>query len=124
MMITKTRPLMFALAGMAALGLAGCASDSGSMEKKSTDYVVTGLGDDRQEALDEAKERALEQCEAQDRNEFVIQEQQVLGPNTSAEKRESAEAMVEGGTVNEDTNLEALNADGEGYKAVWTISCR
>ena len=105
-------------------GLAGCASDSASTEKESTDYIVTGLGDDRQEALEEAKERALEQCEAQDRDEFIIEEQQVLGPNTSPEKRERAEAMVEGGTVNEDTNLAALNDDSEGFKAIWSISCR
>ncbi len=120
----KTRPMMVALGAVAALGLAGCASDSASMEKESTDYIVTGLGDDRQEALEEAKERALEQCEAQDRDEFIIQEQQVLGPNTSPEKRERAEAMVEGGTVNEDTNLAALNDDSEGFKAIWSISCR
>ncbi|WP_442489337.1 hypothetical protein [Halomonas litopenaei] len=123
-MMIKTRPMMLALGAVAALGLAGCASDSASMEKESTDYIVTGLGDDRQEALEEAKERALEQCEAQDRDEFIIQEQQVLGPNTSPEKRERAEAMVEGGTVNEDTNLAALNDDSEGFKAIWSISCR
>tara|TARA_Y100001001_G_scaffold154439_1_gene169173 strand:- start:53 stop:424 length:372 start_codon:yes stop_codon:yes gene_type:complete len=123
-MMIKTRPMMVALGAVAALGLAGCASDSASMEKESTDYIVTGLGDDRQEALEEAKERALEQCEAQDRDEFIIQEQQVLGPNTSPEKRERAEAMVEGGTVNEDTNLAALNDDSEGFKAIWSISCR
>jgi len=120
----KNRPMMLALGAVAALGLAGCASDSASMEKESTDYIVTGLGDDRQEALEEAKERALEQCEAQDRDEFIIEEQQVLGPNTSPEKRERAEAMVEGGTVNEDTNLAALNDDSEGFKAIWSISCR
>jgi outer membrane murein-binding lipoprotein Lpp len=123
-MMIKTRPMMLALGALAALGLAGCASDSASMEKESTDYIVTGLGDDRQEALEEAKERALEQCEAQDRDEFIIEEQQVLGPNTSPEKRERAEAMVEGGTVNEDTNLAALNDDSEGFKAIWSISCR
>ena len=123
-MMIKTRPMMLALGAGAALGLAGCASDSASMEKESTDYIVTGLGDDRQEALEEAKERALEQCEAQDRDEFIIEEQQVLGPNTSPEKRERAEAMVEGGTVNEDTNLAALNDDSEGFKAIWSISCR
>ena len=123
-MMIKTRPMMVALGAVAALGLAGCASDSASMEKESTDYIVTGLGDDRQEALEEAKERALEQCEAQDRDEFIIEEQQVLGPNTSPEKRERAEAMVEGGTVNEDTNLAALNDDSEGFKAIWSISCR
>ncbi|KJZ05550.1 MULTISPECIES: hypothetical protein [Halomonas] len=123
-MMIKTRPMMLALGAVAALGLAGCASDSASMEKESTDYIVTGLGDDRQEALEEAKERALEQCEAQDRDEFIIEEQQVLGPNTSPEKRERAEAMVEGGTVNEDTNLAALNDDSEGFKAIWSISCR
>ncbi|MBY6108908.1 hypothetical protein NFH98_06030 [Halomonas sp. H33-56] len=123
-MMIKTRPMMLALGAIAALGLAGCASDSASMEKESTDYIVTGLGDDRQEALEEAKERALEQCEAQDRDEFIIEEQQVLGPNTSPEKRERAEAMVEGGTVNEDTNLAALNDDSEGFKAIWSISCR
>tara|TARA_B100000678_G_scaffold244524_2_gene216526 strand:- start:609 stop:980 length:372 start_codon:yes stop_codon:yes gene_type:complete len=123
-MMIKNRPMMLALGAVAALGLAGCASDSASMEKESTDYIVTGLGDDRQEALEEAKERALEQCEAQDRDEFIIEEQQVLGPNTSPEKRERAEAMVEGGTVNEDTNLAALNDDSEGFKAIWSISCR
>ena len=123
-MMIKTSPMMLALGAVAALGLAGCASDSASMEKESTDYIVTGLGDDRQEALEEAKERALEQCEAQDRDEFIIEEQQVLVPNTSPEKRERAEAMVEGGTVNEDTNLAALNDDSEGFKAIWSISCR
>lgn len=123
-MLTKTRALLATASAVAVLGLAGCASDSASMELKSTDYVVTGLGDDRQEALEEAKERALEVCEARDRDEFVIEQQQVLGPDASAEKRERAEAMVQGGTVNEDTNLAALNDDGEGYKAIWSISCR
>ena len=123
-MMIKTRPMMLALGAVAALGLAGCASDSASMEKESTDYIVTGLGDDRQEALEEAKERALEVCEARDRDEFIIQDQQVLGPDASDEKRDKAEAMVEGGTVNEDTNLAALNDDGEDYKAIWSISCR
>ncbi|WP_136247722.1 hypothetical protein [Halomonas borealis] len=123
-MLTKNRSMLLVVGAIATLGLTGCASDSASMEQHSTDYVVTGLGDDRQEALDEAKERALEQCEARERDEFVIQQQQVLGPDTSAEKREQATAMVEGGTVNEDTNLAALNEDGEGYKAVWSISCR
>ncbi|QFT84574.1 hypothetical protein FIU88_06215 [Halomonas sp. THAF12] len=122
--LTKTRPLMIAAGAIAMMGIAGCASDSASMEMKSTDYVVTGLGDDRQEALEEAKERALEVCEARDRDEFIIQDQQVLGPDASDEKRDKAEAMVEGGTVNEDTNLAALNDDGEDYKAIWSISCR
>lgn len=122
--MTKTRSMMLVLGAASLVGLAGCASDSASMEKQSTDYIVTGLGDDRQEALEEAKERALEQCEAQDRDEFIIEEQQVLGPNTSAEKRERAEAMVEGGTVSEDTNLAALNDDSAEFKAIWSISCR
>ncbi|MFG6136634.1 hypothetical protein [Halomonas sp. B23F22_10] len=122
--LTKTRPLMIAASAIAVMGITGCASDSASMEMKSTDYVVTGLGDDRQEALEEAKERALEVCEARDRDEFIIQDQQVLGPDASDEKRDKAEAMVEGGTVNEDTNLAALNDDGEHYKAIWSISCR
>ena len=122
--LTKTRPLMIAAGAIAVMGIAGCASDSASMGMKSTDYVVTGLGDDRQEALEEAKERALEVCEARDRDEFIIQDQQVLGPDASDEKRDKAEAMVEGGTVNEDTNLAALNDDGEDYKAIWSISCR
>ncbi|MCK2183658.1 hypothetical protein [Halomonas getboli] len=122
--LTKTRTLMIAAGAIAVLGITGCASDSASMEMKSTDYVVTGLGDDRQEALEAAKERALEVCEARDRDEFIIQEQQVLGPDASAKKRHEAEAMVEGGTVNEDTNLAALNDDGEDYKAIWSVSCR
>ena len=46
-MMIKTRPMMLALGAVAALGLAGCASDSASMEKESTDYIVTGLGDVR-----------------------------------------------------------------------------
>ncbi|MFG6175756.1 hypothetical protein ACGTN6_00770 [Halomonas sp. THAF12] len=123
-LLTKTRTLLIAAGAIAVLGLTGCASDSASMEMKSTDYVVTGLGDDRQEALEEAKERALDVCENRDRDEFIIQDQQVLGPDASAQKRQEAESMVEGGTVNEDTNLAALNDDGEDYKAIWSISCR
>ncbi|SDL49775.1 hypothetical protein SAMN05661010_01803 [Modicisalibacter muralis] len=118
------QPLMLALGGAALITLAGCASDSSSMETRSSDYVVTGLGDERQEAIGEAKERALEQCEAQDRDEFVIVEQQVLDPDASAAKRAKAGEMLEGATVNDETNLDAASADGDGYKAVWTIRCR
>ncbi|ALM51891.1 hypothetical protein [Halomonas huangheensis] len=118
------RTLLFTLGATAGLALAGCSSNSASLEMSATDYVVTGLGDSRQEALDMAKERALEQCEAQSRDQFVIQDQQVLDPNSSEEKRASAEAMVQGGTVTADTDLNVLNDDGDSYKAIWTISCR
>ncbi|GEN24439.1 hypothetical protein [Halomonas cupida] len=118
------RTLILALGATAGLALVGCASNSASMEMSATDYVVTGLGGDRQEALAEAKERALEQCEAQNRDEFVIKEQQILEPGASDGKRASAETMVQGGTVNADTDLAVLNDDGDNYKAIWTVSCR
>ncbi|WP_251976583.1 hypothetical protein [Salinicola avicenniae] len=126
MMHKATRnPVWIALAGALALStLAGCASDSSSMEKDSTDYVVTGLGDDQDEALENAKERALEQCEAEDREEFVIVEQQMLGPNDDPQKVADANDQLEGATVDEDTELQAATQEGDGYKATWTIRCR
>lgn len=123
--IMTRNPACIALAGLLALGaLAGCASDSSSLEKDSTDYVVTGLGDDQDEAMANAKERALEQCESQDRDEFVIVEQQTMGPNDGSQKAGDANDQLEGATVNEDTELQAATQEGEGYKTTWTIRCR
>ncbi|CAO1665392.1 hypothetical protein R5R73_11845 [Salinicola sp. LHM] len=126
MMQTATRtPVWMALAGLLTLGaLAGCASDSSSIEKDTTDYVVTGLGDDQDEALANAKERALEQCESQDRDEFVIVEQDMMGPKDGASKAANANDQLEGATVDEDTELQAATQEGDGYKATWTIRCR
>ncbi|OLO05408.1 MULTISPECIES: hypothetical protein [Salinicola] len=126
MMQTTTRtPAWMALAGVLTLGvLSGCASDSSSIEKDSSDYVVTGLGDDQDEAMSNAKERSLEQCESQDRDAFVIVEQQMMGPNDSANKAASANDQLEGATVDEDTELQAATQEGDGYKATWTIRCR
>ncbi|GHB27156.1 hypothetical protein [Salinicola rhizosphaerae] len=118
-------PAAILTAGLLALGtLAGCASDSSSMEKDTSDYVVTGLGDDQDEALENAKAQALEQCEAQDRESFVIVEQQMMGPDDSAQKQASANDQLEGATVTEDTELKAATQEGDGYKATWTIRCR
>ncbi|MGM8849432.1 hypothetical protein ACUN9V_03725 [Salinicola sp. V024] len=118
-------PAWMALAGMLTLGaLAGCASDSSSIEKDSTDYVVTGLGEDQDEALGNAKERALEQCESEDRDEFVIVEQQMMGPDDDSGKAANASHQLEGATVDEDTELQAATQEGDGYKATWTIRCR
>ncbi|WP_110647312.1 hypothetical protein [Salinicola peritrichatus] len=126
--MTHKRPqtaLWMALAGVITLGtLAGCASDSSSVEKDSTDYVVTGLGDDQDEALENAKQRALEQCESEDREEFVIVEQQMMGPDDNMQKSSDASSQLEGATVNEDTELQAATQEGDGYKATWTIRCR
>ncbi|GAB2784147.1 hypothetical protein GCM10027040_07770 [Halomonas shantousis] len=116
------RPLVFGLAAIASLTLAGCASDSSSMEKRPTDYVVTGLGDDRDEALAAAKERALEQCEEQDQDTFEITEQHLYRPDSS--NAQDAEQQLEGATIDEDTELSTLSQEGEAYKAVWTIQCR
>lgn len=123
--MTVRNPAWMALASLLTLGaIAGCASDSSSIEKDSTDYVVTGLGDDQDEAMSNAKERALEQCEAQDRDEFVIVEQQMMGPNDDVSKASNANAQLEGATVNEDTELQTATQEGDGYKATWTIRCR
>lgn len=123
--IAHSKSAWMVLAGALTLGmLAGCASDSSSIEKDTTDYVVTGLGDDQDEALANAKERALEQCEAQDRDEFVIVEQQTMGPGDSSQKAGNANDQLEGATVNEDTELQAATQEGEGYKTTWTIRCR
>ncbi|WFF42588.1 hypothetical protein EVC62_14375 [Salinicola endophyticus] len=122
---TLDKRLLIALAASLSLtALAGCASDSSSLEKDSSQYVVTGLGDDQDEALENAKERALEQCESEDREEFVIVKQQILGPNDDARKAAEANAQMEGATVNEDTELQAATQEGDGYKATWTIRCR
>lgn len=125
MSIATKKPTWIVLAGVLTLGsLAGCASDSSSIEKDSTDYVVTGLGDDQDEAMANAKERALEQCESQDRDEFVIVEQQTMGPDDGSQKTGNANDQLEGATVNEDTELQAATQEGEGYKTTWTIRCR
>ncbi|WIX31296.1 hypothetical protein QO259_10660 [Salinicola sp. JS01] len=122
---TLDKRLLIALAaGLSLTALAGCASDSSSLEKDSSQYVVTGLGDDQDEALENAKERALEQCESEDREEFVIVKQQILGPNDGAGKAAEVNAQMEGATVNEDTELQAATQEGDGYKATWTIRCR
>ncbi|WP_110687810.1 hypothetical protein [Salinicola aestuarinus] len=121
----RRRPLWLALTGALALtALAGCASDSSSMEKDASDYVITGLGDDRDGAIENAKERSLEQCEEQDREEFVIVEQRMMGPNDDGLKRAGVNEQLEGATVNEDTELQAATQEGDGYKATWTIRCR
>jgi len=123
-MATRT-PAWMALTGLLTLGaLAGCASDSSSIEKDSTDYIVTGLGDDQDEAMSNAKERSLEQCQAQDRDEFIIVEQQMTGPNDGSRKAVNANDQLEGATVDEDTELQAATQEGDGYKATWTIRCR
>lgn len=123
--MTTTAPTWLIIAGIFAIGsLAGCASDSSSMEKDTTDYVVTGLGDDQDEAMGNAKEQALQQCEAQDRDEFVIVKQQMMGPNDDTQKIADANNQLEGATVNEDTELKAATQEGDGYKATWTIRCR
>lgn len=126
--MTHKRPrssLWVVLAGMMTLGtLAGCASDSSSMKKESTDYVVTGLGDDQDEALEAVKARALEQCESEDRERFVILDQQMMGPDDAVQKSTNASSQLEGATVNEDSELQAATQEGDGYKATWTIHCR
>lgn len=125
MKTTATTPIWMALTGLITLGaLAGCASDSSSVEKEATRYVVTGLGDDKDEAMSNAKERALEQCEAQDYDEFVIIEQQAMGPGEESGKAASADRQLEGATVDEDTELQAATQEGDGYKVTWTIRCR
>ncbi|WP_110709996.1 hypothetical protein [Salinicola sp. CR57] len=119
-----TTPTWMALVGLLALGtLAGCASDSSSIEKEATRYVVTGLGDDQDEAMSNAKERALEQCEAQDYDKFVIVKQQTMGPGEESSKAASTDQQLEGATVDEDTELQAATQEGDGYKVTWTIRC-
>lgn len=121
----RPRALWLALAGALALTtLAGCASDSSSMEKDASDYVITGLGDDQEEAVENAKERALEQCEEQDRDAFVIVDQRMLDPNDESQKAAGVGEQLEGATVDEDTELQAATQEGDGYKATWTIRCR
>lgn len=104
--------------------LAGCASDSASMEKDSSDYVITGIGDDQNEAMENARQRALEQCEEEDRDEFVIVDQETLGPGEISRKSADADDQLRGATVNEDTELEAAANSEDSYKAIWTIRCR
>ncbi|WP_157956742.1 hypothetical protein [Salinicola halimionae] len=112
------------LIGLLALGtLAGCASDSSSVEKDATDFVVTGLGSDQDEAMANAEDRSLERCETRDRGQFIIVEQRMMGPNDEAGKAASANEQPEGASVDEDSELQAATQEGDGYKATWTIRC-
>jgi hypothetical protein len=115
--------LAVALGGVTLLSLGGCASDSSSLQEKATTYLVTGIGDSRDEALENTKERALEQCEAMDRETFTILEQHTLSPDASAAQRDKVQNQLAGTTVDEDTDLGAITVDDDQYKTVWTIRC-
>lgn len=118
--LTSRGVLALTLSGFAMLGLGGCASDSSALEKEGTTYLVTGLGDDRGEALDNAKEQALEKCEALDRESFTVVEQRILSPGEQASQDE---ASLSGVTVTEETDFDGLTADEDEYTAAWTIRC-
>jgi hypothetical protein len=113
------------LAGLLTLAaLAGCASDSQPIDRTAGNDTVTGLGDDRDEALDDARAHALRQCQALQRDEFDILAQQMMGPSDGLPSTTEASAPRRGATVDEDTELQAATQEGDGYKATWTIRCR
>ncbi|WP_048305667.1 hypothetical protein [Halomonas sp. PR-M31] len=113
--------MMLALSGVALIGLNGCASDSSAVQKEGTSYLVTGLGDDQDEALDNAKEKALDQCDEVDRDKFTILEQKMLSPGQQPPN--DGQDALSGTTVTEDTDLDGLSADEDQYTAAWTIRC-
>ena len=117
---TSTRVTLTALLALGAL--AGCASDGSSVEKGSGDAVVTGFGDDRDQAMANARAHALERCRAQKGDEFIVVDQQLRGPQDSAD--EAANDRFEGASVDEDSELQAATQEGDGYQATWTIRCR
>ncbi|OLO08460.1 hypothetical protein BTW08_06915 [Salinicola sp. MH3R3-1] len=113
------------LAGLLTLAtLAGCASDSQPLDRTAGNNTVTGLGDDQDEALDNARAHALAQCQAHQRDEFDILEQRMTGPSDGLPSTTDTRTSPQGATVDEDTELQAATQEGDGYKATWTIRCR
>ncbi|HBJ28629.1 MAG: hypothetical protein CL810_07955 [Cobetia sp.] len=103
--------------------IAGCGNTS-VIEKQDTRYEVSAVDEDRDDAIAQVKERALEVCEEQDRDKYDVLDSRVFGPHDATAKAADGNDQLEGGTVNEDTEMAAATHEGEGYKVVWTVRCR
>ncbi|WP_158774394.1 hypothetical protein [Cobetia sp. L2A1] len=117
----RTTFMTLAIAGSAFI--AGCGNTS-VIEKQDTRYEVSAVDESRDDALAQVKERALEVCEEQDRDKYDVIDSRVFGPEDATAKTADGNRQLEGGTVNEDTEMAAATHEGEGYKVVWTVRCR
>ncbi|WP_176493416.1 hypothetical protein [Cobetia sp. 5-25-4-2] len=117
----RTACMTVAIAGTAFI--AGCGNTS-VIEKQDTRYEVSAVDEDRDDAIAQVKERALEVCEEQDRDKYDVLDSRVFGPQDSMSKAAEGNEQLEGGTINEDTEMAAATHEGEGYKVAWTIRCR
>ncbi|TVU70609.1 MULTISPECIES: hypothetical protein [Cobetia] len=117
----RTTFMTLAIAGSAFI--AGCGNTS-VIEKQDTRYEVSAVDENRDDALAQVKERALEVCEEQDRDKYDVIDSRVFGPEDATAKNADGNRQLEGGTVNEDTEMAAATHEGEGYKVVWTVRCR
>ncbi|AOM00766.1 hypothetical protein FBG13_08000 [Cobetia marina] len=117
----RTACMTVAIAGTAFI--AGCGNTS-VIEKQDTRYEVSAVDEDRDDAIAQVKERALEVCEEQDRDKYDVLDSRVFGPQDSMSKAAEGNDQLEGGTINEDTEMAAATHEGEGYKVAWTIRCR
>ena len=117
----RTACMTVAIAGTAFI--AGCGNTS-VIEKQDTRYEVSAVDEDRDDAIAQVKERALEVCEEQDRDKYDVLDSRVFGPQDSMSKAAEGNDQLEGGTLNEDTEMAAATHESEGYKVAWTIRCR
>lgn len=117
----RTTFMTLAIAGSAFI--AGCGNTS-VIEKQDTRYEVSAVDENRDDALAQVKERALEVCEEQDRDKYDVIDSRVFGPEDATAKNADGNRQLEGGTVNEDTEMAAATHESEGYKVVWTVRCR
>lgn len=117
----RTTCMTLAIAGTAFI--AGCGSTS-VITKQDVRYEVSAVDEDRDDAISQVKDQALEVCEEQDRDKYDVLESKVFGPKDNDEKAADGNHQLEGGTVDEDTEMAAATHEGEGYKVVWTVRCR
>ncbi|MHC9037780.1 hypothetical protein ACYTTR_18835, partial [Cobetia marina] len=100
----RTACMTVAIAGTAFI--AGCGNTS-VIEKQDTRYEVSAVDEDRDDAIAQVKERALEVCEEQDRDKYDVLDSRVFGPQDSMSKAAEGNDQLEGGTINEDTEMAA-----------------
>ncbi|MCM5703529.1 hypothetical protein [Larsenimonas salina] len=119
---TLTRSLMAGVIIAGASALSACGPATSVVKSAPAQYTVVSVDEDREAAIEGARERAQEYCQAQeDKDAYTVIEQREEPPHSG--DGASQGALPDNATISEDTDLTAASSEGEGYKVTWTIRC-